>query len=166
MYTGGIPLNVLRSFDFEVQPSSHEAIINCSAEAADGAMNLTACSISLSATNRRQQAGIRCFQTGTNTQLSIIMNHNIELIESCEDGDVRIINNAGQEQTKECLDGSDSDHQRRSVPSFETATEGRIEICFQNVWGAIYDTNFTNLDAAVACHQLGYSRYGNAHYDP
>jgi hypothetical protein len=79
---------------------------------------------------------------------------------------VRIINTNDVEeeleQLKGCFDDSDGDEFRRSVPSSETAIEGRIEICFQNVWGAIYDTNFTNLDAAVACHQLGYSRYGNA----
>ena len=40
------------------------------------------------------------------------------------------------------------------------AVEGRVEICFQNVWGAIFDQTFTNKDAAVVCHQLGYNRYG------
>ena len=74
-----------------------------------------------------------------------------------------IINGVELEPFIGCFDDSDGvqDLSRRSVPSFETAIEGRIEICFQNVWGAIYDTKFTNLDAAVACHQLGYSRYGN-----
>ena len=72
---------------------------------------------------------------------------------------MRIVHNLEEEQliVNGCFDGLDL---RRSVPSSETAIEGRIEICFQNVWGAIYDTKFTNLDAAVACHQLGYSRYG------
>ena len=62
IYKAGIPLSVLRSFDFEVQASLYEAKINCSTEAA----NLTACSISLSPTSKlkAQQAGIRCFQTG------------------------------------------------------------------------------------------------------
>ena len=62
IYKAGIPLSILRSFDFEVQASLYEAKINCSTEAA----NLTACSISLSPTSKlkAQQAGIRCFQTG------------------------------------------------------------------------------------------------------
>ena len=42
----------------------------------------------------------------------------------------------------------------------EFVSEGRVELCFHNVWGAIHDQNWTNLDAAVACHQLGFSRYG------
>ena len=37
-------------------------------------------------------------------------------------------------------------------------TEGRVEICFNNVWGAIYDENWSYKDAAVVCHQLGFSR--------
>ena len=72
LYIAGIPLNVLRSFDFEVPASSHEAKITCNKEAADSAMNLTACSISLSASTKNQQAGIRCFQTGTKVQHIII----------------------------------------------------------------------------------------------
>jgi hypothetical protein len=74
---------------------------------------------------------------------------------------VRIINTNDVEE-EQIFRGCFGDELRRSVPNFETAMEGRIEVCFQNVWGAIYDTHFTNLDAAVACHQLGYSRYGNA----
>ena len=50
IYKAGIPLSVLRSFDFEVQASLYEAKINCSTEAA----NLTACSISLSPTSKGQ----------------------------------------------------------------------------------------------------------------
>lgn len=84
---------------------------------------------------------------------------NIKLSELCKDGDVRIINDAEKGQSEGCNIDSEG---KRSAPSFETAIEGRIEVCFQNVWGAIYDTNFTNLDAAVACHQLHYSRSGNA----
>ena len=128
-------------------------------------MNLASCSISLSATNKIQQAGIRCFQTGTKAQSNMVLlfiYHQAQnlILELCEDGDVRIVNDAEEEQIIGCFDDSDSED-RRSVPNlFEAATEGRIEICFQNVWGAVYDTNFTNLDAAVACHQLGYSRYG------
>ena len=112
----------------------------------------------------------------------------------CEDGDVRIINDAKERQSEGCiidLEGKRSVQSfetaiegpievcfqneerqsegciidlegKRSVQSFETAIEGRIEVCFQNVWGAIYDANFTNKDAAVACHQLHYSRSGNA----
>ena len=38
--------------------------------------------------------------------------------------------------------------------------EGRVEICHEGVWSAIYDENWSNRDAAVACQQLEFSRYG------
>ena len=36
--------------------------------------------------------------------------------------------------------------------------EGRVEICHDGVWSAIYDENWSNKDAAVACHQLESSQ--------
>ena len=38
-----------------------------------------------------------------------------------------------------------------------TPTEGRVEICFNEVWGTITDDFWSFLDAAVACRQLGFS---------
>ena len=96
------------------------------------------------------------YKSSTHNTIRISSITNITFLESCEDGDVRLINDAEEGQAKGCITDSDGKH---SV--FETAIEGRIEVCFQNVWGAIYDTNFTNLDAAVACHELHYSRHGN-----
>ncbi len=37
---------------------------------------------------------------------------------------------------------------------------GRIEICNDEVWKAICDSDWTRTDAAVACRQLGYSAIG------
>ena len=37
---------------------------------------------------------------------------------------------------------------------------GRLEVCNQNVWGQICDTQWDDLDAQVACRQLGYSPSG------
>ena len=39
--------------------------------------------------------------------------------------------------------------------------KGRIEICMDGVWGSICSRYWDNNDARVACHQLGYSKYGN-----
>lgn len=36
--------------------------------------------------------------------------------------------------------------------------EGRVEICHESVWSAVYDDNWSNEDAAVACHQLEVSQ--------
>ena len=35
-----------------------------------------------------------------------------------------------------------------------TATQGRVEICNNNVWGTVCDGNFDNTDARVVCVQL------------
>lgn len=40
----------------------------------------------------------------------------------------------------------------------ETPNEGRVEICVNNQFGTICDDSWDNLDAAVICGQLGFSR--------
>ena len=42
------------------------------------------------------------------------------------------------------------------------ANEGRVEICYQNVWGAVYDEDWTGNDTAVVCSQLGFGRLGQS----
>ncbi len=38
--------------------------------------------------------------------------------------------------------------------------EGRLEICYNGVWGAVFDTDWSALDAAVTCRQLGMETKG------
>ena len=38
--------------------------------------------------------------------------------------------------------------------------EGRIEICFNGIWGTIADDNWHNADAKVACRHLGFAANG------
>ena len=84
------------------------------------------------------------------------------LIGLCQDGEIRIVNeasgNVDEEQQKS--EGSADFVLDPNLSTNETSVEGRVEICYQNVWGAIFDESFTNKDAAVICHELGYSRYG------
>jgi deleted-in-malignant-brain-tumors protein 1 len=53
----------------------------------------------------------------------------------CDDGDIRLIGGS-------------------------TALEGRVEVCFSKVWGAICDSSFGPEEASVTCAQLGFQRAG------
>ena len=39
-------------------------------------------------------------------------------------------------------------------------SEGRIEVCFDGMWGSICDNFWTQSDADIACKQLGFAAAG------
>ena len=56
--------------------------------------------------------------------------------------------------TTDCVDGD------IRLVGGSTALEGRVEVCFNNVWGAICDSYFSSEEASVTCTQLGFQRAG------
>ena len=54
----------------------------------------------------------------------------------CKDGDIRLVGGKG-------------------------AYEGTIEVCFENLWGLVAETGWTQTDAEIVCKQLGYTTEGS-----
>lgn len=57
---------------------------------------------------------------------------------NCVDGDVRLVNG--------------------SAPY-----EGRVEICYDGVWGSVCDSGWDNRDASIVCLQMGFQGASKLH---
>ena len=59
----------------------------------------------------------------------------VSTVEGCTEGDVRLQNG-------------------------NTAQEGRVEVCKENLWGTVCSSGWSSIDARVVCRQLGFSSAG------
>ena len=55
-----------------------------------------------------------------------------------------------KQHTGLCIDGD-----VRLVDGTER-TDGRVEVCYSNVWGRVCDSSWSSVEAGVVCKQLGY----------
>ena len=57
-------------------------------------------------------------------------------------------------EVSNCVDGS------VRLIGGETALEGRVELCYNHIWGLICPSSWDTRDATVVCRQLGYKTTG------
>ena len=65
--------------------------------------------------------------------ISLDTNYTVDT--SCNNGDVRLVGGINE-------------------------LEGRVEICYNKIWGSVCDTSWSTYDANVVCKQLGHQPTG------
>ena len=95
-------------------------------------------SITTCQAGHNEDAGVVCeARTGNylSDSFSLLVNYVHNYFTDCADRDIRLV-------------------------SVGNPLDGRVEVCYDGVWGTVCRNNWGLADAAVACRQLGYSRSG------
>lgn len=91
--------------------------------------------------NHNEDAGVRC-QRRSGTYVGKWMWLHVSLICVCTDcvhGDARLV-------------------------TVSNPLQGRVEVCYDGVWGTVCNSGWETAEARVVCRQLGYSTSGNLHF--
>ena len=97
--------------------------------------------------------------------IALMCYHNLGIYDDCKNGTAEVIckmPNAGQEYTTEsdtslCNDGEVRLFEVRLFDGENfNQREGRVEMCFNGVWGAVCADGWDEVAANIVCTQLGY----------
>jgi len=87
--------------------------------------------------------------------VALTSNRHVQLIVSnIETQALRYLNTSNLFTLASCTHGS------IRVAGGSSTSQGRVEVCSNNVWGTVCSDGWTQVDANVACRQLGYSNAG------
>ena len=81
------------------------------------------------------------------------------MLENCMEGSIRLVagNSANDFYQGNEMESSDVNY------IDDALSQGRVEICIEGAYGTICANNgqeWSNEDAAVACNELGFTKYG------
>ena len=63
-----------------------------------------------------------------------------------------------------CMLNTECDDGDIRLAGLQNPMSGRVEVCYDGLWGSVCSSGWNTPDAAVVCRQLGFSSSGNLFY--